>query len=413
MKMRLAKLSAALLAVFAVNNAYAAEVNCSQSYGIQSTVNGIVGQTYCDNNSQTFIDLVKKLKDSNPNYNETAVTEVMGRFNDADITMNYRDSSTTLEFSSPDLGVEKQTFTGATRKESQDMFVDWLKKSGIITQVMQYQSKNSANSPITGSAGLMPTLARNDFDTATESTSNVANTSKMETVSGNLVGLGLNVGSYSIAGGEKVDTATLPLSYTKKMASDPRKQLIFTVPISMYQVGSAKGYHVGLGLAYRFPVNDRWTLTPAARYAVTGSVDRATVASVISGSLTSTYTIPLDQFELTVANMVGYYSTGKFKAGEYSFNPKIKETMLRNGVMLSQPFYLKGKKLAAEYSVIDTRYVGSNKPFMSNMQEYGVTVGLHKDEAENNPKLSNIRVGVTYMHGKGSKGFTANMGYWF
>lgn len=69
--------------------------------------------------------------------------------------------------------------------------------------------------------------------------------------------------------------------------------------------------------------------------------------------------------------------------------------------------------MAAEYSVIDTRYVGSNKPFMSNMQEYGVTVGLHKDEAENNPKLSNIRVGVTYMHGKGSKGFTANMGYWF
>lgn len=131
MKMRLAKLSAALLAVFAVNNAYAAEVNCSQSYGIQSTVNGIVGQTYCDNNSQTFIDLVKKLKDSNPNYNETAVTEVMGRFNDADITMNYRDSSTTLEFSSPDLGVEKQTFTGATRKESQDMFVDWLKKAAL------------------------------------------------------------------------------------------------------------------------------------------------------------------------------------------------------------------------------------------------------------------------------------------
>ena len=144
--------------------------------------------------------------------------------------------------------------------------------------------------------------------------------------------------------------------------------------------------------------------------ALTGSVDRATVSAVYSGSLTSTYQIPVGKFDLAIGNMVGIYKTGKFKVSEYSFNPHVKQTMLRNGIMLSQPVDLKNQKLAVEYSLIDTRYVGGEKPFMKDMQELGITVGTHKDQVG---RLSFLRGGVSFTRAKGSKGVTFNFGYWF
>ena len=63
-----------------------------------------------------------------------------------------------------------------------------------------------------------------------------------------------------------------------------------------------------------------------------------------------------------------------------------------------------------EYSLIDTRYVGGEKPFMKDMQELGITVGTHKDQVG---RLSFLRGGVSFTRAKGSKGVTFNFGYWF
>ena len=317
---------------------------------------------------------------------------------------NPHPDSTVLHFSAPEIGIEDKTFAGATRKQSQDRFADWLKRDGIIGKIMKYQSEHSAASPITGAGGLLPSLAENDFDTGTGGTSNIRNGTDIATQAGNTVGIGAGIGSYTVGGSEeRVETLTLPLSYARKTGNDPREKLIVSVPVSIYRIGSAKGYHAGLGLAYRIPVTEYWMLTPGARYAVT--------ASVVSGSLTSNYTVPLGSLELNIGNMIGYYGTGKFKAGDYSFNPHIRQTIVRNGLMLSQPVTVKNKKLAVEYSVIDTRYLGGRKPFMNNMQEYGVTVGSYKDAGGG--ILSSMRGGVTYKNAKGAHGFAANFGYWF
>lgn len=50
---------------------------------------------------------------------------------------------------------------------------------------------------------------------------------------------------------------------------------------------------LALVLPTAFPINERWSLTPGVRYALTGSVDRATLSSVTSGTLMSTYTMPV------------------------------------------------------------------------------------------------------------------------
>lgn len=406
-------------------SAQAQQVDCEYSYAIQTSVNGVAGNSYCSSNSEQFIDYVKDLPRTNPSYSQTSAANIIGRFNDVNIIMDYAANSTVLTISMPELGVYGQTFSGATRDETEDNFVDWIKKEGIIGDIMNYQAKHSPTSPISGMGGLIPTMADTDFANAVNELSNIAtpsgdNNSNTDNQSSganpnidNVFGVGINYGSLSVDGSaDRVETFTLPLSYGYNFDHKPGHKLIFSLPISMYKIGDAKGYHVGFGLGYRFPITQNWSLTPSVRYALTGSLDRATVASVYNIGLTSVYQIPFEHFDLNIGNMIGYYKTGKFSAGDYSFNPDIQQTMLRNGIMLSQPITLYGNKMAIEYSLIDTRYIGGDKPFIDNTQQFGVTLGFHRDA--NAGRLSDFRIGASYINGaKGSDGFSFNFGYWF
>lgn len=402
-------------------SAFASNLACSGSYGFRVDVNGTIGNTVCASTAQDVLDAAKDLKKSNTTYTETSSAFGVGRFNGVNFNIKYDENSTELTFDSDDIN-EHKVFKGNTRNETEDQLEDWFKKSDVPTKIMQHQSKNSAASPITGSGGLMTSLAAVDYATGIEGVSNISTTSTASGTSTasdgnstgtiNILGTMLTGGAYKVADtGERIRTTTLPLSYSIGTSTkDDRSQLIFTLPLTMYQVSKAKGYHAGFGVAHRFPVTSKWTLTPGVRYALTGSVDRATVAAVYSGSLMSIYQIPVGSWSVSMGNMVGYYKTGKFKVGDYSFNPNINQTMFRNGLMLSQPIELANTKLAIEYSFVDTRYVGSDKPFMSNMQEFGITLGLHKNQEE---KLSVFRAGVNYINAKGSRGVTFNVGYWF
>ena len=93
----------------------------------------------------------------------------------------------------------------------------------------------------------------------------------------------------------------------------------------------------------------------------------------------------------------------------FLLNPDIKYVATRNGIMLSQPVNL-GKKMSIEYSLIDTRYLGSDKPYVDNTQEFGITIGTNKSAQD---ARSFIRGGLSYMRGPGTHGFMANFGYWF
>ena len=69
-----------------------------------------------------------------------------------------------------------------------------------------------------------------------------------------------------------------------------------------------------------------------------------------------------------------------------------------------------GSKMAAEFSIIDTRYLGSEKPFVTDSQEVGITLGTNR-KASN--ARSFTRMGATYVRSKTTKGFTVNLGFWF
>lgn len=424
MKYKLHAITLATLTCCGITSTYANDLNCSTSYGFRVDIDGTQGQTICSSSARDLEDILKDFSLSNQNYTDTSAAFGVGRVNDVGLIASYAENSNDLVISIPELDIHNQVFSGRTREQSEDQLEDWLKNSDVIGKIMNYQAKNSATSPITGVGGIMPVLASTDFNQSIEAISNITpslntttssinNTTDTTPVAvNNTLGIAVNVGSYSVKGSDdRVNTYTIPLSYSFKNNQNEQKQFILSLPLTMYSIGKAKGYHLGLGMAYRFPISEQWALTPGIRYALTGSVDRATAASIMSGSVTSTYQIPMQKFDLNIANMVGYYRTGKFKVDEYSFNPNIKQTMLRNGIMLSQPISVKNHPLAIEYSLIDTRYIGGDKPFMRDMQELGITIGTHHNHQ--NKKLSFLRAGIGYMYAKESNGVNFNFGYWF
>lgn len=386
-----------------------AQLNCDKSYAFRADVGATAGQTLCSSTVTTFIDAAKSLNLSNPGYTEISGAMVAGRISDVNVILRYNPSATTLFYDFPELGM-KGSFTGGTRDQSEEEFVEYLKKSDIIGRIMKYQAQNSATSPLTGQGGAILSMAGNDFAQSFDAASQVARLGAVGDGSGskNLIGVGLSYGSFNVNGsGDRIKPTSLPLSYTVRNEDDPRRQLVFSMPLAMIKIGDGDVYQAGLGLGFRLPLTDRWTIGPGLRYTVVGSKDRATVSTIMSGSLMSTYVIPAGSYTVAIGNMVGRYRSGKISTGDYSVDPDISATLLRNGLMLSMPA---GANMAAELSLVDTRYAGGVKPYVRDTQELGLTMGTNRN-ARN--ARSFVRGGVSYVHGRDSKGFTVNLGYWF
>lgn len=350
---------------------------------------------------------------SNAGYTQLSAATAQGRFADVPVSMSYQAASTVLNFSIPALEINK-TFSGnASREISEDQLEDYLKSSDVLGRIMHYQAKHSATSGITGVGGAIPMAAQQDFSQSFDPVSQIGVPGQVAgggTDGNNLIGIGLGYASYNVDGsGDRVKATSLPLSYTIRNDIDPRRQLVFSLPLANVKVGEANTYQAGFGVAYRYPLTDRWTITPGVKYSVVGSVDRATVSTIKSASLMSTYAIPLDGSALAIGNMIGRYQTGKFSRGDYEFNPDIKLTMARNGVMYSMPTSAFGGKMAVEFSLIDTRYLG-DKPFVKNSQEVGITLGTNRNASN---ARSYTRIGLTYTRGQDLSGVGANIGYWF
>jgi len=346
-----------------------------------------------------------------PTYTNTSAAAVALDFRGLGMNLAYPVNSTTLTLNIPSIGLVNKTFTGATRDQSQEQLKDFFKKDGgaVLNALMKKLAETSAVDPIAGNPNSMQAgMVSGDFDrNFTSHASNIKSAQTTSAVSG-LVGLGLRFGSYDIDGRQS-DSITLPLSYTSRSDLDPRRQLTISAPITYTTVEGGKVYSFNPGVAYRIPMNDNWALTPAVGYGLTGSEDLASLAQMVSGSLTSSYVINMDKFDIAIGNMVGYYQTLKASSGDYSYDPGIKNTIFRNGVMLSQPINAFGQGMSIEYSLIDTRFTG-DALYIDGYDEIGVTLGTNKSA---NSSRSYLRAGLTYLFSDKAKGFTANVGYWF
>lgn len=349
-------------------------------------------------------------------YTGTEAASAAIDFRGLGMTLSYPAAgSAQLVFAVPSLGIS-QTFDGAgasvpqARDDAQDQLVEFLKSGNLVGRIMRELARVSPVDPIAGNPNsLQSRMVTQDFDSAFSSVaSNIAPAPQPGTRTPNLIGVGLQYGGYK-QDDLKSHAVTLPLSYTIRSSSDAGHQLNIRLPLTVVETEGATSYQGGLGLTYRLPLTRGWALAPGFNYAVAGSQELGSVGQIASGSLTSSYELPLGSTVLAMGNMIGYYRTLKFSVGDYSFDPEISNTVYRNGLMWSVPHSWLGGRYALEYSYINTQFTGTEL-YTNAYNEFGLTLGTARGVEG---VLSFLRAGATYLYSSRSKGFSLNVGYWF
>jgi hypothetical protein len=383
--------------------------NDSISGGLSSATLGVrtVSEMF-DSTDRTRLNAI------NGSYSDQSASVIRLGYRGLPIVLTTSAGSPAVTMLIPGLDVAQVFNAKSTRDDNVRDIREFLKSSGgdLLNRLQQLLAKTSPVDPIAGNPTSMQSrMVGDDFDrNFTQQATNIkAEPGLGLTSSNNLIGVGASFGSFT-QGGVTSKVVTLPLSYTSRSDIDPRRQLTIYAPVTVSDVAGAKSYGVNFGAAYRIPVNDEWALSPAVGYGVAGSVDLGSAAAMMAASLTSQYTVRRDGYDIAIGNMIGVYQSSKFSAGGYSFDPKIRNTVLRNGVMVSVPITLMGSRLAYEVSLINTQYSGTSL-YSRSYNEVGLTLGTNKGA---NSARSYLRAGLTYLTGQnGIRGSRVNVGYWF
>lgn len=347
----------------------------------------------------------------NGSYNSNSASVIRFGYRGLPLTLTTSTGSPAITFLVPALNQTTVFNSKPTRNENVADLRQYLKSDGgsVLNQINQLLAKVSPIDPVAGNPNSMQSqMVMGDFDrNFTQFASNSSEPSSGPV--SNLIGVGLGFGSFR-QGGVNSQSLTLPLSYTFRPELDPRRQLTFYAPVSVSTVAGARSYSFNLGASYRIPINDEWALTPGVGYGISGSVDLGSAAAMLAASVTSQYTIRRDGYDVAIGNMLGMYQSQKLSLGGYSFDPKIKNSVLRNGVLVSFPTFAFNQKMAYEVSFINTLYTGTDL-YSKQYNEIGLTLGTNKSA---NSSRGYLRSGVSYLQGQnGIKGFRLNVGYWF
>lgn len=321
------------------------------------------------------------------------------------VTLGYSYGSTALMFSVPSLSIAK-VFEGGSRNASNDLFEDYIKQSG--KEVLKELLRVSPADPVAGNpASIESQMAEGDFQAATGPVYDLP--------AGKSLSMDARFGSYNV-GNLTQNVFTLPMSYTYTFSNYDR--LIVRTPITYMEIGGATAYRGNLGIAYRKTLFPRWSLTPAIGYGITGSSDLGSLAQIVSGSLTSDLVLHQSSaLRISMGNMVGYYATLPINMGDYSIEYNLKNTIIRNGLLVSIPMQRRffNRKFSIDIFATDTSFFG-DALYSRNCQEFGITFGPSRatEKQEANQSSHPFGLGFKYLMGDGDiEGLEMNFGYRF
>lgn len=354
-----------------------------------------------------------------PGYGGNELVSLVGSYRGVPISIGIPNGSSEVSLFM-DLGggthISRFFNTGVSRDENVQLMLDFIKNSGLMASVAQTLAATTATDPVAGNPNsLMSTMIAADYEQAffSDFTHIASPEGQAAGEAGRAamtqMGMGLEYGHMS-PGGISVDSFTIPLSYTIRNDLDPRRQLMLRMPISIIDVDGAKAYHLGFGASYRYPMNAQWSLIPSFNYAFTAATDLGSTAQMASVGLTSTYYWRMDGYDVGMGNMLGYVTTMPFSYQGYDYDPGIDNTVLRNGVMVSVPVSVQGRKMHFETSLVDTRFFGSDL-YSDNYQELRFTLGTTRSAKTASTGL--FRVGLALLHTPHDNGYKIEFGYWF
>lgn len=395
----------------------------AELFGLSGTVTGTNGVS--QSGSVTFNaieDMANKLDNAGlrsvfSNYTSVSAANVTLNVRGLPATASYALNSTALRFQVPSAGIDI-TFRGATRDQSQDQLLDFLKGkgSGLLTEMLKSLVANSPVDPVAGNpASLQSRMSEQTFGNATGFGTLGDPTGTPDGKGGfvavpNLVTVGGDVG-VARSGGYTSQMATIPIKYSYYF-SDPRYAITVDLPITYVRTEGANSGQASLGLGFRFPVAENWYLVPSARVGAAGSLDLGAGALLYSGDLTSVYNIYTGDLKVTIGNGVGYYRSQKLHIGDVSIDYDLQNTALKNGVSVEGPlgFTMFDRPTSWQAYVTDTHMFG-DKLYVQHYDEVGLLFGTRP--TMDGQSWDSFRLGVSYTHGNNYNALKANFGYRF
>jgi hypothetical protein len=349
-------------------------------------------ESYQFASDKQFSDMLDKQIIGNPLYNEGPILPEINATADIQgnpLTVTSAVGSSVISISSEKLDI-KETFVGATRKDSVKLLETWGKEFGGT--LFQKVNARSTLSTIGGVSGYIPRTPA--LDSSIDGSGFSANVLK------ELVGeereshLSILTGfsSYS-ANGKTADVYTLPINYNWEFHEG--WALLLNVPLTYIDTEGVSSFSGALGTGLRIPVSKyintgkiKWDLVPLFRVGAIGSEQNNVETSIIfSGGIQSNVGIPIGHgFSLVIQNQYNYYSVNSITAytdvrvnGNLIEIPSITNSIYRNGAQLVKDFDYKlfGRTLMADISFADIRLSGATLA-IDNQQEIGFDIGLRR-----------------------------------
>jgi len=351
-------------------------------------------RTYSYKSIEDAIDSVSgtSLKTLLPSYRDNAPATASFNLRGLAATIEYPTAESAIVLKVPSAGIER-TFTGATRDEAQDAVTDYFKGAGgtEVTKVLQAAVRETPIDPVAGNPdSLMSLMGAADFAQGTDALGHSGGVG-----SPNLLGFSVEAGRGMASGGYDQNRVSGTLSYRLNFESSDAA-VLFDLPVNWVRSGESDSLSGSLGIGVRLPVTDWWSITPAVRAGVAGSVDLGAAAAVYSGSVTSDIRWNWGGWHFGLGNMAGVYRATGVSVGEYDIDYDLTNVILRNGISVSRDLTEGPTLLRVNAAFIDSRYLG-DKLYVKGFDE--VSLSFSKGAENGRFGFDRVEVGAAYGFG--------------
>lgn len=387
------------------------DLNARQPYEAVITVDSARATVTAPN----LVDLKRDLSTSEiqeliPFYTPTSAVSFDIDLRGIDAFTSFAANSTTLVVNIPQANFSG-TFTGESREDSLILFKEFIKDAGNQHRLLKAYARYSPIDPIAGNPNsLMAQMGQADYLIGRLSPLSGCESCWCAQPIVNQVQIGSYLGR-SFAGGFDTTSVTMPLRYSYSW--DLNHAFIIDAPLTYLRNGGASSLVGSVGVGFRLPIWDCWSLTPIVRMGSGGSLDLCTSAAFISTGLTSNFDYKVSNFVFSLTNYASYIASTNLWLSGVNFNYHLHNYILKNGLSLTtcDGWCLCGRNINLSLSFIDS-YFGRERLYIRHYDE----VGFSLITEYLNPYLEydNLSVGFAFRFGQHHyKGYFLNLAYQF
>ena len=326
------------------------------------------------------------------------------------ITFNTNATGTAVTYGLTPIGFSR-TFTGASKQAVDDQIDAFFQKDGADT-VARFLKAIAEKSPLAVTDGnpnsatalaAGSTFTGQGFTPADEIVAGLDDAAGGKARFGGF-GIGFNAGKFEAGDfkGTNYDFSITGLN----VGLGERVRLVTPIALSFLKVEGAQV--AGAGINFALPIRLRvmnkdnpfnWRVTPIAGVSLRGSADLAGGALLWQAGVTNTVDYKATpKLVVCMINQATFHRSIGVTYGDYRFDPKIDQQVLKNGLRLVSPF---SPRVIGDFFAVDTRFLKAAA--VKNFQTYGGSLSFRVTPSYN------ISLGANYDTGTRFKAYSVGL----